>query len=85
MKSTVCLPFQCDSSCFEVLPEDSTFEESSKRQARVLSVQCEGESMLTLSYFRTYTYEIPKPLPLLYVYISKRTCDQNVGLLPASN
>ena len=50
MKSTVCLPFQCDSSCFEVLPEDCTFEESSKRQTRVLSVQCEGESMLTLSY-----------------------------------
>ena len=28
---------------------------------------------LTLSDFRTYTYEIPKPLRLLYVYIRTRT------------
>ena len=37
-----------------------------------------------LSY--VYTYEIPKPLRLLYVYIYVHgLCDRNMGLLPASN
>ncbi len=38
---------------------------------------------LTLSYFRTYiyTYEIPKPLRLLYVYIRTRTLPSKYGAL----
>ena len=35
---------------------------------------------------RIYTYEIPKPLRLKYVYIYVHgICDRNMGLLPASN